>query len=159
MFDKNIKIRGQELPSSKRKQIKKSLLDLHNLEIMAVNVYRFQISCRFPELKVSLIAAMKNEVGHVQDYLVKLYEYEFRPAWYRWAFWLLGAVIGFGSKISGKRTILKAGIWTESKAISHYKELLESASWDEETYQIIDQDCQDEIAHLNLWSGLLKKMA
>ncbi|MBN2102531.1 ferritin-like domain-containing protein [bacterium] len=125
---------------------------------MAVNVYRFHISNRFPELKVSLIAAMKNEIGHVQDYLVKLYEYEFKPAWYRWAFWIVGAVIGTGSKILGKRMILKAGIWTESKAIAHYQELLESAPWDDSTYQMIDKDRQDEIVHLNLWSELLKKI-
>ena len=158
MLDKTIQLRGEQLTSKEKGKIKKALLDLHNLEIMATNVYRCQITNRYPELKVNLIGAMKNEMGHVQDYLVKLFEYDFTPAWYRWVFWMVGWVIGTGSRIQGKKGILKAGIWTESKAVKHYEELLEIAPWDEETFRVIDKDRQDEVQHLELWTGLLKAM-
>ncbi|MFC1569699.1 ferritin-like domain-containing protein [bacterium] len=158
MLDQDIQLRGHELSSREKKEVKKALLSLHNLEIMATNVYRCQISNRYPELKVDLIAAMKNEMGHIQDYLVKLYEYELNPAWYRSAFWMVGWFIGTTSRILGKKAIFKAGIWTESKAVHHYEELLKAAAWDEVTYQVIHKGRQDEVVHLNLWTRLLKEM-
>ena len=57
------------------KGIKKGLLALHTLELMAVNIYRFQITKEDTELNRQLIAAMCNEMTHFQDFQVKLYEY------------------------------------------------------------------------------------
>lgn len=158
MLDENIHFRGDQLSVQDKRRVKKALLDLHNLEIMAVNVYRCQIMHKDPELTLSLIAAMKNEMGHVQDYLVKLFEYKLKPAWYQWIFWLVGWFIGTFSRVRGKKAIVKAGIWTESKAIIHYTELLKIAPWDKATYQIIEKDRNDEIMHLNYWKTMLEKL-
>lgn len=158
MINKDITIRGNGLSADEKKKIRKALLDLHNLEIMAVNVYRCQINKKNQELNIALIGAMRNEIGHVQDYLVKLYEYQLKPAWYRWAFWLLGWAIGTFSRIRGKKAIIKAGIWTESKAVAHYNKLLKMAPWDEATYSVIDKDRNDEIMHLNYWKTSIEKL-
>ena len=157
MLDKSIQLRGTDCSKKERKQIRKGLHDLHNLEIMATNIYRCQISGQTPELNKNLIAAMKNEMGHIQDFLVKLFEYGFRPVWYRGIFWIAGCVIGWFSRFQGQKGVLKTGIWTESKAVRHYNELLKIAPWDEATSQVIEKDKQDEISHLKLWNNLLKK--
>ncbi|MBN1782085.1 demethoxyubiquinone hydroxylase family protein [bacterium] len=136
-------------------KVRKALHALHNLEIMATNIYRCQISDSMPELKIDLIAAMKNEMGHIQDFLVKLFEYGLKPVWYRWIFWMAGWIIGTFSRFGGKKAILRAGIWTESKAVRHYEELLHAAPWDQPTAEVIEKDRQDECVHLNLWKTLL----
>ena len=47
-------------------QGQKALRTLHSLEIMAVNTYRFQITQTDDALNRELIAAMCNEMTHVQ---------------------------------------------------------------------------------------------
>jgi hypothetical protein len=44
--------------------------------------------------KTELIIAMCNEMTHIQDFQVKLYEYGLRPSKFRWAYWMVGLVIG-----------------------------------------------------------------
>ncbi|NIN00370.1 MAG: hypothetical protein GTO24_20505, partial [candidate division Zixibacteria bacterium] len=66
---------------------------------------------------------MCNEMTHVQDFQIKLYEYGWRPSKLRWAFWIVGLVIGFGSRLLGRRAILKTSIWLEKKAVHHYGQL------------------------------------
>jgi demethoxyubiquinone hydroxylase (CLK1/Coq7/Cat5 family) len=157
MLDKSIQLRGLNCSTTERKHLRKALHDLHNLEIMAANIYRCQIGGHPAELDENLIAAMKNEMSHIQDYMIKLYEYGLKPVWYRWIFWIVGWIIGSFSRLQGQIGIFKAGIWTESKAVKHYDELLKCAPWDEATYQIIDKDRQDEIRHLALWTHLLEE--
>ena len=158
MLEKDISIRNTSLTPKDLLEIRKALLDLHNLEIMAVNVYRCQISDRFPDLKKSLIGAMRNEMVHVEDFQVKLFEYGLRPVWYRWIFWMVGWIIGTGSKIMGKKTILRAGVWTETRAVNHYSELLKCAPWDEETLEVIKRNMGDEAEHLEHWEVLLERL-
>ena len=157
MLDKSIQLRGMDCSKAERKRIRKGLHDLHNLEIMATNIYRCQISGRTPELNENLIAAMKNEMGHIEDFLVKLFEYGFKPVWYRGIFRIAGCAIGWFSRLQGQKGILKAGVWTETKAVRHYDELLKNVRWDQATVQIIEKDKQDEISHLELWNKLSKK--
>jgi demethoxyubiquinone hydroxylase (CLK1/Coq7/Cat5 family) len=99
---------------------------------------------------------MCNEMTHYQDFQVKLLEYGFRPSILRWAYWIVGFVFGFGSRLLGKKMILKTGIWVETKAVHHYGELLSSTDWDEDSRKIIEKDQADEYGHVNRWKSLLK---
>lgn len=130
MRETDFNLRGQGMSQSRLSAIKKGLRTLHTLELMASNIYRFQITKKSTELNSQLIAAMCNEMTHYQDFSVKLYEYGFRPSCLRWAFWLVGFSFGLVSRLFGKRAILKTGIWVESKAVTHF-ELLRSlrSSW------------------------------
>ena len=141
---------------SRLKDIKKGLLTLHTLELMAVNIYKFQITKKPSEMNRQLIAAMCNEMTHFQDFQVKLLEYGFRPSILRWAYWIVGFVFGFGSRLLGARAILKTGIWVETKAVRHYDELLNSVDWDEDSRKIIEKDQADEYGHINRWRELLE---
>ena len=156
MRGEDVGLRGHGMSAERLKAIKKGLLALHTLELMASNIYKFQIGREPNELNRQLIAAMCNEMTHYQDFQVKLYEYGFRPGVLRWAYWIVGFVFGFGSRLLGRKTILKTGIWVETKAVHHYAQLLSSVEWDENTRKIIEKDQADEDGHINRWKSLLK---
>jgi len=156
MRDEDVHMRGQGMPNARLKDIKKGLLTLHTLETMAVNIYKFQITKKESELNRHLIAAMANEMTHVQDFQVKLFEYGWKPSMLRWGYWVVGFVFGFFSRLFGKKAILKTGIWVETKAVHHYGELIRKVDWDEDTRRIIEKDQADEHGHVNRWRGLLQ---
>jgi ubiquinone biosynthesis monooxygenase Coq7 len=151
-----IKYRGQGVLSEQLGRIKAALLTFHNLETMAANLYRCQMTKAASEVNRQLIAALCNEMTHIQDFQVKLCEYGWRPSKLRWAFWLVGLAIGLGSRLLGVRAILKAACWVEAKAVHHYGQLLQDVDWDEETRRLIEKDRVDEIGHVRRWEGLLK---
>jgi len=159
MSHDQIALRGRELSPHARSKVKKALRTLHSLEIMAVNTYRFQITRTDDPLNRELIAAMCNEMTHVQDFAVKLYEYGLTPSLFRWAWWLVGFAIGFGSRLLGKKAILKTGIFVETKAVHHYAELLNAAEWDGPTRHVIEKDQADEDGHVQTWSRYLSELA
>ena len=150
--------RGQEMSSDRLKAIKKGLLTLHTLELMAVTIYRFQITKEVSELNRQLIAAMCNEMTHFQDFQIKLYEYGWKPSLFRWAYWIVGFKFGFFSRLLGKKAILKTGIWVETKAVHHYDELLRTIEWDDDTRKVIEKDYADENGHIKRWKTFLDNM-
>lgn len=154
--NRDIKIRGEGMPAPRLKAIKKGLLTLHTLELMAVNIYKFQISKKQTGLNRQLIAAMCNEMTHMQDFQVKLFEYGWKPGKTRGAFWIAGFGFGFFSRLMGKKAILKTGIWVETKAVHHYTKLLEEIEWDEDTRKVMQKDHADEYGHINMWKEMLK---
>jgi ubiquinone biosynthesis monooxygenase Coq7 len=151
----DIHLRREIADPAKLKTLKNALIAFHNLETMAVNIYRFQITKAPSELNRQLIAAMCNEITHMQDFQVKLYEYGFKPGILCPAYWLLGFAVGFTSRLLGLKAILKTGIWVETKAVNHYAELLETVDWDEQTRMIIEKDQADEDGHINRWKNSL----
>lgn len=139
---------------SRLRKIHKALLAFHNLENMAANIYRFQI-CKnnSDELNREIVAAMLNEMGHIEDFQVKLYEFGFKPSIMMYAYQIVGFVFGMYSRFKGEEGIRKMGVWVESKAVSHYDELLETVEWDEDTRKVIEKDQADEYGHIKRWKG------
>lgn len=156
MRAENFKWRGEGLSAEDVKGIKRGLHALHTLETMAVNIYKFQITRKPSELNLQLTAAMGNEMTHLQDFQIKLFEYGFKPSKLRFLYWIVGFGLGFVSRLLGSKSILKTGIWVEKKAVRHYDELLKDIKWDEETRRFIEKDRVDEEGHLNRWKKLLK---
>ena len=156
MRDEDFKLRGEGFGADRLKAIKKGLLTLHTLELMASTVYKFQITGQRSEMNRQLIAAMCNEMGHYQDFQIKLYEYGFKPSKIRWAYWMVGFVFGFGSRLLGKRAMLKVGVFVETKAVDHYAHLLAEIDWDDETRKVVEKDAADEDGHINRWKALLQ---
>ena len=157
MRDADFKMRGEGYPPERLAAIKKGLRTLHTLELMAQTIYKFQLTKEPSEVNRQLVAAMCNEMGHYQDFQVKLYEYGFRPSILRPAFWMVGFAFGFGSRLLGKKAMFKTGVWVESKAVHHYAELLETIEWDDETREVIEKDQADEDGHINRWKALLEQ--
>ena len=158
MKDVDFKHRGQGFSPERLKGIKMGLLTLHTLELMAMTVYKFQITKEQTEMNRQLIAAMCNEMGHYQDFQVKLYEFGFKPWKLRWAFWLVGFIVGFGSRILGPKAIFKVGIFVETKAVHHYAHLLETIDWDDESRKVVEKDQADEDGHIERWKKALEKL-
>lgn len=151
----DFQMRGQGMSSERLEGIRKGLLALHTLETMATNIYKFQITNNACELNRQLIAAMCNEATHIQDFQVKLFEYGWKPSKLRWAYWIVGLIVGFVSRLMGPKAIFKAGIWVETKAVHHYGELLKTIDWDEDTRKIIEKDQADEDGHVERWKAEL----
>ena len=152
-----VRHRGEALSREAMAVSKKALHTLHDLEIMAVNIYKCQITSERCELNIQLTAAMCNEMTHMQDFQTKLYEYGFKPSKMRWTYWVVGYVFGLGSRLLGSRRILKTGIWAEDKAVHHYPRLLAAADWDDETRAIIEKDLADEFGHIERWRTMLER--
>ena len=91
----DIFFRGQDMSEDRLKKIKKGLLTLHTLELMAATTYKFQITKKQNELNHQLVVAMCNEMTHYQDFQIKLYEYGWKPMKLRFAFWIAGFIFGF----------------------------------------------------------------
>ncbi|MGB8952559.1 MAG: demethoxyubiquinone hydroxylase family protein [Candidatus Aminicenantales bacterium] len=154
----DIQHRGQGNPPESLKLLRKGLRTFHALETMAVNIYRFQSSQKRDELNRQLIAAMCNEMVHLQDFQVKLCEYRFKPSGRRWAHGVAGSFLGLISRLLGQEAILKTGIWLEKKAVRHYAKLLNDIPWDEETRKIIEKDKADEEGHIARWTHWLEHL-
>jgi ubiquinone biosynthesis monooxygenase Coq7 len=154
----DFQMRGHGVEPAKLAAIKKGLLTLSTLELMASTIYRFQLTGEKSELNRQLIAAMCNEMTHYQDFQVKLYEYGFKPSIIRWTYWCVGFTFGFLSRLFGKKATLKMGIWVETKAVHHYAELLKTIDWDENTRKVIEKDQADEDGHINKWNKFLKEL-
>ncbi len=154
-----VALRGRALSPEELVKVKKALRTLHSLEIMAVNAYRFAITKADDPVNRELIAAMLNEMTHVQDFAVKLYEYGLTPSLFRWVWWIVGFVFGFGARLLGKKAILKTGIFVETKAVHHYSQLLAAANWDEATRKVIEKDQADEDGHIQNWTNLLNQLS
>jgi ubiquinone biosynthesis monooxygenase Coq7 len=156
MKSEDFEMRGRDMEPARLKAIKKGLLTLHTLELMAMTIYKFQITSENCQLNRQLIAAMCNEMTHYQDFQIKLYEFGFKANPLRWAFWIVGFAFGFGSRLLGRKAILKTGIWVESKAVHHYAQLLDTIDWDEVTRKIIEKNQADENGHISRWKTLLE---
>ena len=158
LCDENIKLRGKDFSAERLRDIRKALRTLNTLELMAQNIYKFQITKKDTEMNRQLIAAMCNEMTHYQDFQTKLFEYGFRPSSFRWAYWIVGFVFGFGSRILGKAAILKTGIWVESKAVHHYAQLLDSVDFDADTRKVVEKNQADEDGHISRWRKMLEPL-
>ncbi len=154
-----IRLRGEGYSPQRLAAIRKGLRTLHTLELMAQTIYKFQLTKERCELNGLLVAAMCNEMGHYQDFQVKLYEYGFRPSLLRGAYWLVGFALGFGSRLLGRTAVLKTGIWVESKAVYHYAQLLATIDWDDETRKVLEKDQADEDGHISRWKSMLAATA
>ena len=149
--DEDVKLRGEGFDKKRLKEIKEGLITLHNLETMAANVYRFQITSKKSELNRELIAAMLNEMTHMQDFQVKLFEYGWKPSIRMYFWYVVGIVFGTYSRLGGEKAIRKMGSWVEHKAVAHYQELLETIDWVEDTRKVNEKDWVDEFHHIEVW--------
>lgn len=87
---------------------------------------------------------------------MRLYESGFRPSLFRWAFWIVGFVFGFGSRILGKARILETGIRVDTEAVHHYAELPDTIDRNDETRKAIEEDQAHEHGHVGRWKNTLE---
>jgi len=150
-----VRLRREGMSPARLKDIKKALRTFHSFELLAGTTYRFQMTKKETEPERVRIAAMCNEMTHLADFQVKLYEYGWKPNKIRAIFWLGGMAIGTVTRILGIRAVLKSGVWLENRAVNHYKELLETVDWDDDSREMVEKNCSDEMGHVERWTALL----
>ncbi len=141
------------------RKLRKALQALHSLELMATNIYKFQISPDSTALNVSLISAMANEMTHFQDFQIALYSLGFKPSVLRFFWQFVGIFFGFASRLLGKRAVLKVGIWTETRATSHYSQLLKDLDWPQGLRNTVEKNAADEQGHIEHWQAVLQELS
>ncbi len=150
-----VQLRRRGMNRARLQEIKKALRRFHSFELLAGTTYRFQMTKNETEPERVRIAAMCNEMTHLADFQVKLYEYGWKPNKIRGIFWLGGMTIGTATRILGIRSVLKSGVWLENRAVKHYKELLETVDWDDDSREMVEKNCSDEMGHVERWTALL----
>lgn len=139
-------------------KVRQALRKLHAFEMMAVNIYRMQITSEDSDFNRLVIQAMTNEMTHVQDFQAKIYEFGAKPSPTRMLNAIFGMFLGFSSRVRGKKAILNMGIWTETKAVTDYKALISSIKWDEETLKVIQHNLDDEYHHIETLKKALEQL-
>jgi demethoxyubiquinone hydroxylase (CLK1/Coq7/Cat5 family) len=154
-----LRMRAPGEEPKKLAEIQKELRRLHAFEVMAVNIYRMQIKKNTSDLACKLIKGMGNEMTHVQDFQIKLYEYNSKPSPLRWVAGLAGIIIGLASSLGGEKAIVKSGIWLEERAVEHYEKVIKNVPWDKDTLAVIEKNLSDECHHINTWRNYLENMS
>ena len=152
----DVRTLGQDYPPERREQIRKALTTLHANEVMAVNIYKAQITAKPCELNTQLAAAMFNEMTHMQDFQLKLYEYGFKPSRLRWAQWWVGLRLRLWISPSGHSTDPEDRHLGKPRPSSTTSAYSKAADWDEETRAVVEKDQADEVGHLERWKDFLK---
>ena len=149
---------GTEMPPERLNRIRKALKTLHTLELMAQNIYKFQITGERTETNRQLIAAMSNEMTHYQDFQEILYEYGWKPDKFRWMYWIVGFCFGFFSRVLGRKAMLKTAVWVETLAVKHYGEFLRDIEWTDRDRAVVEKNLHDEEGHVRRWTALLRAL-
>ena len=140
MREEQVKPRGRDLGGGQRKALRKALRTLHSLEIMAMNIYKCQITKDATPLNTALTERhVQRDDAHAglpdPALRVRLHAGQAaRP--------LLDGRLRLrpGLPDDGDERMLKTGIWVENKAVEHYGKLLAGADWDDETRVFIEKD-------------------
>ena len=130
-----------------------ALRTLIDREHLAVTVYKRQIGAfrKWPQIDRWLEEGAANEEWHRDGITARLREFGGRPSVLRFFFALAGGVIGLGSRVTGKRMLLKIDIGVERLAVKHYTTFLGRYSWDDETRVMLEKMRHDEEIHIQHW--------
>lgn len=67
------------------------------------------------------------------------------------AYGMVGVVLGIFSRIRGRKAVLGAGVWVETRAVNHCGQLLKDVDWDDETRRVVEKNQADEGGHIGRW--------
>jgi len=127
----NVKVRGGDFTPARRAAVRKGLHTLHTLEIMAVNIYKCQITarpCAAQHQRPAAIVQRDDPHAGFPDEAVRAW---LKPSKLRWSFWLVGYVFGLGlalCSVAGACSGRAPG-WN-ARAFMTYGELLASVEWE-----------------------------
>jgi len=134
-----------------------ALRKMHNMERFAVEIYSTQIGA-FSEKEIAdrLRAAMANEQEHVNDLQARIGELGGSSSWLGFLFQMAGKLLGFTSPLLGKVFLLKADIRLERRAVKDYGNFLQKVDFDEKSRVVIQENIEDEKAHIKRWEESLE---
>jgi len=133
------------------------LRKVHNIERLAVEIYRAQIRA-FPEKEIAgrLRAAMDNEQEHANDLQARITDLGGTTSWQGIFFQIAGKVLGFITTLMGKMFILKIDIRVENKAVKDYSDFLQRIDFDEKSRLLLEKNLEDEKVHIQRWEDSIE---
>ena len=141
----------------------KALLTLnfmYCMERFATQIYRTQKAAFDDDLIAQQIAdASENERGHVTKLQAQIRALNGRIYPVGLLFQGVGVVLGLITRLSGKRNLMKADIFVESRAVKDYNSFLTAVSFNEDTVKLIRELITDEEVHVINWRKALELLS
>ena len=134
-----------------------SLNTMYNIERAATAIYKAQAGAFRSNTAVyeTLKAATANEQEHADGLKARVAKLKGRGSFLGWLFALGGMMIGFVTRIMGKKRIMKTDVWVEKKAVKDYGAFLDKVNFDETSAALIKKNIEDEKRHVKNWSDVL----
>jgi bacterioferritin len=135
------------------RDVLKALRAMLNLEAMAVQIYRAQ-TWRFrgqQAIADKLDDAIAVEREHRDNLEARMKELGGAAPMLRFAYAIVGWVMGFVPAVLGKIPLLRADIWVEEKAVKDYTAFLDKAPLYDQSRALVEKNIEDEKEHIRYW--------
>jgi demethoxyubiquinone hydroxylase (CLK1/Coq7/Cat5 family) len=137
-----------------------SLNTMYNIERAATAIYKAQAGAFHSNAAVyeTFKAATANEQEHADGLKAMVADLKGKGSFIGWFFALGGMMIGFVTRIMGKKRVMKTNIWVEKKAVKDYGAFLEKVNFDEKSAALIKKNIGDEQRHVDNWTRILGEL-
>jgi len=139
-------------------KVARILRRFHNLETMAVEIYRVQLSS-LPEHAEHemMVKAMENEMLHRETFQGLLDKHGASPSPMRLAWWVVGRVLGRSVALLGHSMLFRGDVAFEEKAVREYTETAGRGELDPEEREFFTRFLEDEKRHVANWKLVLSR--
>jgi len=129
-----------------------SLNFMYSMERFATAIYRVQRGS-FKEAKINekMNYAVDNEWHHASNLKNRIIELNNTPSSFSFLFKIVGTLLGFLNRCSGKMFALKIDVVIEKRAVKDYSYFLRSLKLDDKTRLLMKGIIADEEQHINNW--------
>ena len=126
-----------------------SLNAMYNIERAATTIYKAQLGAfKQKEAVEKLTFAVENEQEHADYLKARIAELGGKVTPTGGIFGLAGTVLGFKTRLLGKKVMMKADLWVERKAVNDYGSFLRRVDFDEKSAALIKKNIGDEKLHI-----------
>jgi demethoxyubiquinone hydroxylase (CLK1/Coq7/Cat5 family) len=130
-----------------------SLNFMHCMERFATQIYLTQRASFKDESTIKkLTAASENESTHVQKLNSRIKQLKGHVYPLGWLFQLAGVILGWITRLSGRRSLFGADIFVETRAVKDYNGFLTAVKFDPATAEMIKGIIKDEVDHIRNWN-------
>lgn len=137
-----------------------SLNFIHCMERFATQIYRTQRGTfKGTPFAQQLMDASETERTHVQKFQNQIKKLNGRVYPLGWLFQFMGVVVGFITRLCGKRILFKADTFVEMQAVKDYNSFLRAVNYDKDTVDLIRVIISDEEIHIANWKKASESLA
>ena len=129
-----------------------SLNFMYCMERFATQIYLTQKGAfNDGEIARKLIVASANEREHVKKLRAQIKKLNGRVYPCGFIFQSMGVILGLIARLSGKRNLLKADTYVETRAVKDYSGFIRAVSFNSKTVELIREIIKDEEVHIANW--------
>ena len=129
-----------------------SLNFMYCMERFATQIYRTQKAAfKGKPIAQQLVDASENEREHVHKLQTQIKKLNGGVYPFGLLFQLMGVILGLLTRLSGKRNLLKADTFVETRAVKDYNGFIKAVTFDADTIKLIRELIADEEVHIINW--------